>query len=790
MKFSEQWLREWVDPAISTDELLAQLTMAGLEVDGLETAANPFTGVVVGEVLSVEKHPDADKLNVCQVSNGTETLQVVCGAKNVRAGLKIPYAQIGADLAPDFKIKKAKLRGVESFGMLCGADELGLADQSDGIMELPADAPTGQDFRDYLNLDDNIIEVDLTPNRGDCLSIAGLAREVGVLNKVSVNEPVIDAVPESIAYSLPVVLQSPQDCPRYLGRVIHGVNTKAESPVWMQEKLRRSGIRSIDPIVDVTNYVLIELGQPMHAFDFSKLEGGICVRRAKENEKLTLLDEREIELTEDTLVIADDKKALAMAGVMGGLESSVTENTKDIFLESAFFNPITIAGKARTYGMQTDAAHRFERGVDFNLPRKAMERATALLLDIVGGAAGPIVEASESLPQDKTVSLRAARIHSMLGVALPVQEVEDIFTRLGLPIIGKDELSWTFSVPSYRFDISIEADLIEELARIYGYNNLPVTEPLSRFKLKSRPEAKLGIKAIRSTLSTLGYQEVLTYSFVEPKLEASLTNSKAEAIALLNPISQDMSVMRSTLWTGMIKTLKHNQNRQQSRVRIFESGLVFFNDNNELQQVPKVGGMIWGSQLPEQWTEPEQELDFYDLKGDVESLLALTLDSASFTFEVAEHPALQNGRTARIIRENAPVGWLGALDPVLQRKLDIPGKVFLFELNISAIESASLPIAKELSKFPSVRRDLALTVPEALEFEAIKNLITEKAGEFLVETVIFDVFQGENIEKGQKSIALGLTFQHPSRTLKDDEINGIIDSCINALEEQFKAKLR
>jgi phenylalanyl-tRNA synthetase beta chain len=790
MKFSEAWLREWVDPAISTDELLAQLTMAGLEVDGTEPAANPFTGVVVGEVISVEKHPDADKLSVCQVNNGSDTLQVVCGARNVRAGIKVPYAQIGADLAPDFKIKKAKLRGVESFGMLCSADELGLAEQSEGILELPDVFRVGEDIRVALDIEDTVIEVDLTPNRGDCLSIAGIAREVGVLNRAEVNEPTVNAVSETIAYSLPVVLQNPADCPRYLGRVVHNVNTQAGSPLWMQEKLRRSGIRSIDPIVDVTNFVLLELGQPMHAFDFAKLEGGICVRRAEEKEKITLLDEREIELSSDTLVIADHQKALAVAGVMGGLESSVTTETQDIFLESAFFNPVTIAGKARSYGLQTDAAHRYERGVDYDLPRKAMERATALLLEIVGGEAGPIVEAVDSLPELRSVGLREERIQSLLGVTISAEEVEDILTRLGLVIEEKNEGSWVFSVPSYRFDISIVADLIEELARIYGYNNLPVTEPLSRFKLKSHPEAKLGIKAIRRVLSNIGYQEVLTYSFVEPELEASLSRNAEDAIVLANPISQDMSVMRSGLWPGMLKTLKHNQNRQQSRVKIFESGLVFFNENKETKQVPSLAGLIWGSQYPEQWGKSEQALDFYDLKGDVEAILAKTLDKASFSFEAAQHPALQYGQTARIVRNEAPVGWLGSLDPVLQKKLDIPGKVFLFELSLESIETATLPIVAELSKFPGVRRDLALIVSQDLEFEAIKSLINMESGEFLTEMVIFDVYQGENIEKGKKSLALGLTFQHPSRNLIDDEINSIIDNCINALEAQFNAKLR
>lgn len=790
MKFSEKWLREWVDPAISTEELMAQITMAGLEVDGYETAASPFSGVLVGEVISVQAHPDADKLSVCEVNNGTKTLKIVCGAKNVRPGLKVPFAQVGAVLGTDFKIKKAKLRGVESCGMLCSADELGLGEQSEGIMELDAEAPTGQDFREYLDLEDTLIEMDLTPNRGDCLSIAGLAREVAVLNKLSVNEPIIDPVTAQIADTFPIELLSPADCPHYLGRIIRNVNTRATSPDWLKEKLRRCGFRSIDPIVDVTNYVLMELGQPLHAFDFEKLEGGIRVRLAEDKEKLVLLDGKEIELRTDTLVIADHKKILAIAGIMGGLNSSVTEQTQHIFLESAFFSPVTIAGKARSYGMQTDAAHRFERGVDYNLARKAIERATKLLTEVVGGEVGPVLEATDSLPAANTVQLRDSRIESLLGVSIAAEEVEDILIRLGFNLEQKTDADWLFSVPSYRFDISIEVDLIEELARIYGYDNLPITEPLSRFKLGPSKEASLGIKTIRSVLTNLGYQEVITYSFVEPKLAASLGGNPENAIVLANPISQDMSVMRSDLWAGLIKTLKYNQNRQQTRLRIFESGLKFMNKNNKVEQIPAVAGLIWGCLLPEQWADKPRKLDFFDIKGDVEAILAKNLDFDSFSFQAAQHMALQTGQSAKIMRRNVNVGWVGALDPGLQRQLDIPDKVFLFEMDLAAIEHSALPEATELSKFPSVRRDIAIIVNIDQELDEILGVIRENAGEFLSDIVIFDVYQGKNIQKSKKSLALGLTFQHPFRTLNDDEINSIIDNGIKVLEAQFNAELR
>ncbi|MDT8397654.1 MAG: phenylalanine--tRNA ligase subunit beta [Pseudomonadales bacterium] len=798
MIVSEQWLRRWVNPAISTQELMAQLTMAGLEVDSFKPAANAFTGVIVAEVVATAAHPDADKLRVCQVNTGADQVQVVCGAANVRPGLKVPYACIGARLAADFKIKKARLRGVDSFGMLCSAQELGLAEHAEGLLELASDAPVGQDIRTLLDLDDTLIEVDLTPNRGDCLSIAGLAREVGVLNRMPLTVPELQKVPATITDSLPVELLSPSDCPRYLGRVIRNVNPQAASPQWLSEALRRSGIRSIDPIVDVTNYVLMELGQPMHAFDLDTLQGGIRVRKAHDKEKLVLLDGQEVSLDEDTLVIADHRAALAMAGIMGGQASSVTAQTHNIFLESAFFSPLALAGRARSYGLQTDAAHRFERGVDFNLPRRAMERASELLLAIVGGEAGPITEAVATLPDMPPVSLRAARINSLLGLSLPLPDVEDILGRLGLKIIDKTEQGWTFAVPSWRFDISLEEDLIEEVARIYGYDRLPVTEPLSRFSLKPAPETVFGLKAVRSLLADLGYQEVVTYSFVEAGLEAALQNlpEGATVMALANPLSQDMAHMRSNLWAGLIKTLKHNQNRQQNRVRLFESGLRFFRDaEGDIQQSAGLAGLIWGNQLPEQWGAESRSSDFFDMKGDLETIFARSLDRSAFTFRPARHPALQQGISARILRKDsdghdAGLGWLGALDPVLQRRLDIPGKVFLFELELAILTPASLPQVRELSRFPSVRRDIALVVDAKQDVASILSEIRHKAGDYLSDIVVFDVYQGENIAKNKKSLAVGLTWQHPSRTLNDLEINDIINSCIKVLEAQFNAELR
>lgn len=789
MKFSENWLREWVNPDISTDELVAQLTMAGLEVDSVEPAANKFTGVVVGEVLSVEKHPDADKLNVCQVSNGKENFQVVCGAPNVAGGQKVPFALVGAELADNFKIKQAKLRGVESNGMLCSAEELGLAEKSDGILELPLDAAVGQDFRDYLYLDDSIIDVDLTPNRGDCLSIQGIAREVAVLNKTGISTPDLDEVTSTIDDAFPVELLSPVDCPRYLGRVIKNVDVSAVSPVWLKEKLRRSGIRSIDPAVDVTNYVMLELGQPLHAFDLDILDKGIRVRRAKKAEKLVLLDGREVELDEDTLVIADHEKALAIAGVMGGEHSGVSKNTKDLFLESAFFNPLSIAGKARNYGMHTDASHRFERGVDYELPKLAIERATRLLLDIVGGEPGPVVVTDAELPESKTVKLRTSKVLGLLGLDIPATDIEDILSRLGLEVIEKDDESWLFKVPSWRFDISIEADLVEEVARIYGYDNLPISTATADSRLNSASESKLSIKQLRRRLISLGYQEVISYSFVEPELENRLSLPQSDAITLSNPISSEMSVMRRSLWPGLIQTLKHNQNRQQDRVRVFESGLVF-SKTDLIQQEAMLGGLIWGNRSPEQWGEKGRPVDFYDIKGDVESILSMTNDSAAFRFEAAEHPGLQSGQSARILRGQTCIGWLGALNPQLQKTLDIPAKVFVFELAMNGLRDAALTRVTTLSKYPSVRRDIALVLDTGVNYTELEQLIRQHAGENLERVVLFDVYQGENIQAGKQSMAIGLIFQNPSRTLNDDEINSIINSCIKALEAQFNAELR
>jgi len=790
MKFSEQWLRELVQPQIGTQELADQLSLSGLEVDDIESVAGEFSGVVVGEILTAEQHPNADKLQVCQVNDGEQTVQVVCGAPNARAGLKTAFARVGAVLPGDFKIKKAKLRQVESFGMLCAEDELGLSEDHGGIMELSEDAPVGQDIREFLNLNDKIIDVDLTPNRGDCLSIAGMAREVGVLNKTAVAQ--IEAAPVAPQNDdrFGVELVDGHACPRYLGRVIRNINPGVATPQWMQEKLRRSGVRSIDPVVDVTNYVLLELGQPMHAFDLSKLEGGIRVRLAEQGEKLVLLDGQDIELNADTLVIADAKGPVAMAGIMGGEPTSVTESTRDIFLESAFFAPLAIAGRARSYGLHTDSSHRFERGVDWQLQRKAIERATALLLDIVGGEPGPVVEAvSEAdLPEVQQVHLRRSKLAAVLALEIPDTEVEEILNRLGMLLVEVDD-GWQVTVPSYRFDLTIEVDLVEEIARVYGYNNLPVHTPTAQLPIPPIAEARLTLQQLRRHLVARGYQEAITYSFIEAELQKAF-DDQHQALALANPISAEMAVMRTTLWPGLAKALQYNQHRQQSRVRLFETGQRFVPKAEGLVQENVIAGLIAGNRDAEGWTAGKDKLDFFDAKGDLESLLALGGCAAEFSFVAGRHVALHPGQTARIERKGETAGFIGALHPSLLKKLDLNGPIYLFEVTLDAVTGGRLPRFASLSKFPESRRDLALVVDQTTAFADIRNTAAETAGEFIKQVTLFDVYQGQGIEPGRKSLALGLTWQHPSRTLNEEEINSAVSAVVSALRDRCGATLR
>ena len=791
MKFSEQWLRTWVNPDVSGDDLVARLSMTGLEVDSVNPAAGEFSGVVVGEILSAEQHPDADKLRVCRVSNGSEEFQVVCGAPNARAGIKIPFAMVGAVLGEDFKIKKAKLRGVESFGMLCSAAELKVSEDHDGLYELPQDAPVGQNVREYLGLDDAIIEVDLTPNRGDCLSIAGLAREVGANYGAEVCRVKVEPVAAVHEEVRPVELFATEACPRYLGRVIRNVDLSRATPLWMVERLRRSDIRSIDAVVDITNYVMLELGQPMHAFDLAEIKGGIRVRLAEEGEQLVLLDGQEISLRADTLVIADHERPLAMAGIMGGEHSGVSENTRDLFLESAFFDTIAIAGKARGYSLHTDSSHRFERGVDWQLQREAMERATALILEIVGGEPGPVIEAVEqgALPTLKQITLRNERITQMLGMQMSEADVVGYLKGLGLGVSAQADGQWQVDVPSHRFDISIEVDLIEELARLYGYNRLPVSAPTAALTLAGKPEPRGELPMLRRLLVARGYHEAITYSFIEPGLSKQFEPS-IDPLALANPISSDMAVMRPSLWPGLSKAAQYNQNRQQSRVRLFETGQRFIPGGDGLLQEVMLSGIVTGSRQPEGWANGAEKVDFFDVKADVEAILAQSAAGVAFRFAPVDHPALHPGQSACILNGEEQVGLIGALHPQLVADLDLNGPVFVFELALAKICQGQLPRFVELSRYPEVRRDIALVVDRDVLAEDLLSCIRAEAGAHLKNLRLFDVYEGKGIDPHRKSMAIGLTLQDSSRTLTDDEVNAVMDRVLQSLEQGFNATLR
>ena len=794
MKFNESWLREWVNPAISTEQLCDQITMLGLEVDGVEPVAGEFTGVVIGEVVECAQHPDADKLRVTKVNvGGDRLLDIVCGAPNCRLGLKVACATEGAVLPGDFKIKKTKLRGQPSEGMLCSFSELGIKEDHSGIIELPADAPIGTDFRQYLNLNDVAIEISLTPNRADCLSIAGIAREVGVINRAAVKAPAIEAMPATIADKVAVELQAPEACPRYLARVVKNVNVKATSPLWLQEKLRRCGIRSIDPIVDITNLSLLELGQPMHAFDVAKIDGAIQVRMAKADEELVLLDGTTAKLQPNTLVIADSKGALAMAGIFGGKASGVNEETKDVVLEAAFFAPLAITGRARQYGLHTDASHRFERGVDPELTCQAMERATALLLEICGGEAGEIVEAvaKEHLPTRQTVSLRRSKLDAVIGYHIEDEIVTDILTRLGLNVTFEND-TWTAVAPSWRFDIEIEEDLIEEVARIYGYNSIPNNSPLAHLEMKGTPEKLLETIRVRTALVDSDYQEVITYSFVDPKVQ-QLLHPDQEALILPNPISSEMSAMRVSLLTGLLETIAYNQNRQQNRVRIFEAGLRFIPDANAelgVRQEPVFAAAIVGDKRAIHWENKAEAVDFFDLKGDLERVLSLTAARQDLQFIEKPFPALHPGQSAAIMLDGKEIGFIGTVHPSIVQKLGIKGKPVVFELLASAISERPVPAAKEISKFPANNRDIAVVVDETVAAGEVLETCRKAGEEKLVGVNLFDVYQGTNLAEGKKSLAISLTIQDTEKTLEEDEITAVMQAVLAALAERFNAVLR
>lgn len=802
MKISESWLREWVNPAIDTKKLVAQVTMAGLEVDAIEPVAGDFSGVVVGKILSVEAHPDAEKLRVCQVEGHEEGVkQVVCGAPNAREGLVIPFATVGAKLPSpgggSWKIKKAKLRGVESLGMLCGQTELECGDDNSGLWELSADAPVGNDLREYLDLNDNILEFDLTPNRSDCLSVRGIAREVSVLNSCDYTPVSVESFAASHDEVRGVTLKAGAACPRYVGRLIKGVKNTQPSPTWLVEKLRRAGIASLGPIVDVTNYVLIELGQPMHAFDASKVQGDIHVRFAEQGEPLELLNDQTVELPSDALVIADEAQALAFAGVMGGRYSAVSDQTTDIILESAFFEPTAIAGRARNFGLHTDSSHRFERGVDPELQNLAIERASALIVEMCGGQAGPVFGAvsDDELPKPASIDLNKVRLSKKLGMTLPDADIVRMLTGLGLELTKESSEGWQFVAPSYRFDIAIEADLVEELARLYGYDKLPTRTPVFGDELPATPETAVSLRSLSAALVTRGYQEAITYSFVDPKAHAQFVSGKA-VVELQNPISADMSEMRTSLLPGLVGALKHNLNRQQTRVKLFESGLVFeksINNTDEAYpQARRIAGLICGSRDLAGWTQTKGDVDFYDIKGDVEALLESSRNAKAYSFQTAQscptymHP----GQTAEVLCGGRVVGLAGALHPSTLKALDCSKNVFIFELELDPLLQSAVPAFVPLSKFPEVSRDLALLVADSVASSELEGAITKAAGESFKSVTLFDVYAGDGVDEGYKSLAYSLSFQHPERTLKDTDIQQAVDNVVKNLAEGYGASLR
>ena len=790
MKFSESWLRSFVAPACSGAELSHLLTMAGLEVEEEETVAPAFGNVVVGHVLEVNKHPDADRLNVCRVDIGRgEAQQIVCGAPNVAPGLKVPCALPGAELPGDFKIKVAKVRGIESSGMLCSAKELGIAEDASGLLVLPADAPVGEDIRRYLDLDDRLLTLKLTPNRADCLSLSGVAREVAALTGTPATYPEIPEAPVQIAARRDVVLDAPDACPRYCGRVIAGVDARAPTPEWMKRRLERSGIRPISSLVDITNYVMLELGQPLHAFDNAKLEGAVHARMAKAGETLLLLNEQTLTLDEDVLLIADDAQPLAMGGIMGGEMSGITLETRELFLESAFFAPKAIAGRARRYGFVSDASHRFERGVDFGGTLRALERATQLVLDICGGQAGPVSEAQAALPERQPVRLRPARVTKVLGIAFSPERIAELFARLDLGFV-RDGDDFIVTPPSYRFDIEIEEDLIEEIVRLHGYDNIPARAPQAMLAMAAQREDARPLARIRQIVADCGYQEVVNFAFVEEAWEADFAGNQAQ-IRLANPIASQLSVMRSTLIGGLVANVATNLKRKQSRVRVFETGRCFFRDAQGgpvagFRQPWKLAGLAYGGAVPEQWGAPARNVDFFDVKGDLEVLLA----PAGARFEKTEHPALHPGRSARVLLAGKEIGVIGELHPKWVQKYDLPLAPVVFELDLDALKQAKLPQYAEVSRQPPAVRDLAVVVDHKLELQALLDGMAANRPPLVQDIRLFDLYTGKGVESGKKSLALRIVMQDTQRTLQDAEVDAAVQQLVAYLQQAFAAQLR
>lgn len=822
MRVSEQWLRELVDPPLTTQQLAEALTMAGLEVDAMEPAAPPCEGVVIGEISSCAPHPQADTLQICTVITGKTGGQheVVCAAPNARPGLRAPLALVGAELPGGVTVSTTDVRGVLSYGMLCSAAELGLSDDHSGLLEIPAELPLGTDLRVALELDDTIFELDLTPNRADCLGMIGVAREVAAITETPLKEFKPATVGADRRDTVAVELSSPADCPRYCSRVIRGINPQALTPMWLQERLRRAGIRSVSAVVDITNYVLLECGQPMHAFDLDKLWPPIIIRRAEPGEQLELLGgEQQVELAEDILVIADQNGPVAFAGVMGGVASAVNDQTEDIFLEAAFFHPATIAGRARRFGLHTDSSHRFERGVDFAATAQACERATNLICEICGGSPGPMNDTCEpaAMPRRMSIELRHERLEALLGWSLSAHTVTAMLERLGTkPQLkyskpqgevpskthGKAQnearedtrgdnrgQTWQVTPPSWRFDMEREVDLIEEIARLYGYNSIPERPLQAPLHVSVAPEQHLGAETLRQTLVERGYFEAITYAFTDPdwqqRIEPNIT-----ALPLANPLSAELAVMRTTLWPGLLKAVQHNQHRQYSRVRLFELGSVFRGQLDNLDQNQRLAAICAGPQWAEQWDAARRETDFFDIKADLQALIARTGKADSFTFRAVQHPALHPGQSARIELEGTTVGWIGTLHPEHTEALELSGNPVLFELEYTALCTAKLPEYRSISRFPAVRRDLAVVVSDATRTADMLSSVRTSAGNLLQDVVLFDIYRGKGVPEGFKSVAMGLILQDYYRTLTDAEVDRATNAIIQCLQDQYQASLR
>ena len=781
---------DWIDIDVDAHALADELTTAGLEVDAVLPVAEPLDGIVVGRIIELAQHPNADLLSLCLVDDGQDRHEVVCGAPNVAAGLNVPFAPVGASLPGGRRIEAAEFRGVMSNGMLCSARELGLYDDASGILVLDEHAPPGTLLADWLRLDDAVLDIDLTPNRGDCFSVIGIAREVAARNGRPLHGPDLRTVPARIDDTFDIELENDRDCPRFAGRVIRGLRRGGRSPDWMKERLRRAGLRPIHPVVDVTNYVMLEFGQPLHAYNLEKLTGRIIVRSAQQNEPLTLLDGSEIVLDEDALVIADESGAIGLAGIMGGASTAVDADTQHVFLEAAFFSPDTILGRARLYGLQTDASTRFERGVDPAQQERAIERATALLESITGGDAGPLLvaESAARLPGRKPVRLRHSRLESLLGMRLQSTEVEKLLTRLEMELHPDGE-DWSVVPPSFRFDIAIEEDLVEEIGRMVGYDNIPVTSGQNATRLGTATEQRVDADAVSDLLVARGYSEVVTYSFIGEPAQRTI-DADAVPVRLANPIASDMNVMRSSLWPGLLDAARRNMSRQQPGLRVFEIGRQFANEEGNVNETNVLAGLALGRQWPEHWDLAARDVDFFDVKADVEALLNLTRREAEFAFEAGRHPALHPGQTSRILARGEAAGWLGSLHPELQQRFDLKNQAILFLVELDAVLEAGVPSVRQVSKFPSVRRDLAVIVDENVTVQSLVDLVRAEAGDSLASVAVFDLYRGKHVGASRKSVGLGLILQEKSRTLTEGEADGTVQSITRCLEQEFGAQIR